>query len=104
MAIEFRWSRQARDDLLRIYVAIGVENAPAAERLYDRLERKAAMLREQPRLGPRRNDIGPKCRMLVERPYLILYEITPDADAGSVETIEIVRVVDGRRDVRDLLS
>jgi toxin ParE1/3/4 len=37
--------------------------------------------------------------MLAERPYLILYEITPDTDEGAVETIEIVRVVDGRRDL-----
>jgi len=99
VAAVFRWSKQARDDLLRIYVAIGVGNASAAERLYDRLERKAAMLKEQPRLGPRRSDIRPRARMLAERPYLILYEITPDTDEGAVETIEIVRVVDGRRDL-----
>lgn len=37
--------------------------------------------------------------MLVERPFLIFYELTPDMDQGPVELIEIVRVVDGRRDL-----
>lgn len=37
--------------------------------------------------------------MLVERPFLILYELTPDTDQGPVELIEIVRVVDGQRDL-----
>ncbi|MEF3365480.1 type II toxin-antitoxin system RelE/ParE family toxin [Methylocystis sp. 9N] len=100
MAIEFRWSKQAREDLLQIYVTIGADNVAAAERVYDRLEQLAAMLKEQPRLGLRRKDIQPKVRMLVERPYLILYELTPDTDRGTVELIEIVRVVDGRRDLR----
>jgi toxin ParE1/3/4 len=31
--------------------------------------------------------------------YLVLYETHPDADDGPVEMIEIVRVIDGRRDL-----
>ena len=104
MTAEFRWSKQAREELLQIYVAIGLENVSAAERMYDRLERKAAMLKAQPRLGQRRSDIRPKARLLVERPYLILYELTPDTDEGRVEMIEIVRVVDGRRDLKNMKS
>lgn len=99
MASEFRWSKQAREDLLQIYLAIGRDNVAAAERVYDRLEELAAILKEQPRMGPRRKDIQAKARMLVERPYLILYELTPDTDEGPVELIEIVRVMDGRRDL-----
>jgi toxin ParE1/3/4 len=34
-------------------------------------------------------------RMLVEAPYVILYEIKPDTQDGPVHTVEIVRVVDG---------
>jgi len=30
-------------------------------------------------------------RMLVEEPYVILYETMPDADNGPVHTVEIVR-------------
>ncbi len=60
------------------------------------------MLKEQPRLGPRRDDIRAKTRMLVQSPYLILYEITPDTGSGPVDAIQIIRVVDGRRDLRSI--
>jgi len=100
--VEVVWSPQSREDLLDIYVTIGLENPKAAERYYDRIEARAAMLAEQPRMGIRRSDIRVAVRMLVEAPYLILYEVTPDTDAGPVDTIEIVRVVDGRRDLYGL--
>jgi len=38
----------------------------------------------------------------VQGPYLILYETHPDADEGPVEEVEIVPVVDGRRDLESL--
>jgi toxin ParE1/3/4 len=41
-------------------------------------------------------------RMLVEGPYLILFETHPDTNEGPVDRVEIVRVVDGRRDLTDL--
>jgi toxin ParE1/3/4 len=50
-------------------------------------------------MGVRRSDIRPSMRMLVEAPYLILYRTNPDTDEGSVGAVEIVRVVDGRRDL-----
>lgn len=40
--------------------------------------------------------------MLVEGPYLILYELHPDTDEGLPAMIEIVRVVDGRRELSRL--
>ena len=70
--------------------------------MYDRLERRTEILRDQPRLGPRRSDIRPSMRMLVENLYLILYETTPDTDDGPIGRVEIVRVIDGRRDLAGL--
>ncbi len=37
--------------------------------------------------------------MLVEGPYLVLYQTHPDADEGPVDAVEIVRVVNGRHDL-----
>lgn len=37
--------------------------------------------------------------MLVEAPFLVLYRTVPDTDEGPLDHIEIVRVVDGRRDL-----
>ncbi len=99
MPAEIRWSRRSRDNLLAIYVFIGQHNESAAERVFDRIERRVAQLTTIPRSGPRRPDLGPTTRLLVEAPYLILYEVQPDEDEGDVLYVEIVDVVDGRRDL-----
>jgi toxin ParE1/3/4 len=90
---------QARSDLLGIYIAVGSDNPSAAERLLTSIERKSEMLVHHPRLGRRSPDIGSSIRMLVEGPYVILYETRPDNDGGPIDALEIVRVVDGRRDL-----
>ena len=99
MQAELVWSPLAREDLLEIYVAIGLENPDAAERLYSAMESKAALLASHPRLGVRRPEIQRSTRILIEGAYLILYETHPDTDEGPIKTVEIVRVVDGRRDL-----
>lgn len=76
-----------------------LEQPAAAERYLDRIEAKAELLRSQPRLGVRRPDIRRSMRMLVEAPYLLLYRTDPDTDNGPVARVEIVRIVDGRRDL-----
>ena len=59
---------------------------------------------DQPQLGQRHPEIAASARMLVEAPYVILYETIPDADQGPVDIVQIVRVVDGRRDLRNFLK
>ncbi|PPD16121.1 MAG: plasmid stabilization protein [Methylobacterium sp.] len=102
MPSSLNWTRQARLDVLDIYELIGLEQPAAAERCFDRIDCLANLLREQPRLGVARPDIAPGFRMLIERPYLLLYRIHPDLPVGPVDEIEIVRVVDGRRDLKGL--
>ncbi len=97
LPIELIWHPQARKDLLDIYVTIGIDNPDAAERLYNAIEV------QYPRRGPCRPDIRPAARMLVEGPYLSLYQTRPDTDEGPVDAVEIVRVVDGRRDLTSLI-
>ncbi|HEY0307614.1 MAG TPA: type II toxin-antitoxin system RelE/ParE family toxin [Acidobacteriaceae bacterium] len=99
MPVELIWRPQAREDLLDIYVYIGVDNADAAERLYDAIEVAVNHLAKHPRLGARRTIIFSSARILIEGAYLILYETHPDTDEGPVSQVEIVRVVDGRRDL-----
>lgn len=102
MAIHLIWSPKARTDLMDIYVTIGRDEPAAAERYFDRIETLANLLLRQPRLGVRRGDIRKGMRILIERPYLHLYETHPDSDDEPIETIEIVRIVDGRRDLAGL--
>jgi len=40
--------------------------------------------------------------MLVEAPYVILYETLPDDDEEDIQLITIVRVIDGRRNLAAL--
>ena len=83
---------------------IGLEQPAAAERYFERIEARAELLISQPRMGVRRSDIRPSMRMLVEAPYLLLYRTDPDADEGPIDTVEIIRIVDGRRDLHATFS
>lgn len=102
MAVKVVWSPAAKADLIDIYVTIGSESVRAADRYYDWIEDRALQLADQPRMGVRRPDIRASTRMLVAAPFVLLYETVPDADDGPIELVEIVRVVDGRRDLNRL--
>lgn len=102
MAAKLVWTPRARADVKNIYVDIGKEQPKAAERYFERFRYKAELLIEHPRLGERHPEIFPSARMLVEAPYVMLYETMPDNDDGDVHMVEIVRVVDGRRDLQAL--
>ncbi|MBY2909865.1 type II toxin-antitoxin system RelE/ParE family toxin [Rhizobium leguminosarum] len=93
---------EARVDVKQIFVAIGKEQAQAAERYFRQFRYKAGLLIDHPRLGERHAEIFRTARMLVEAPYVILYETHPDTDEGEVDAVEIVRMVDGRRDLAAL--
>ncbi|MGA9069416.1 MAG: type II toxin-antitoxin system RelE/ParE family toxin [Terracidiphilus sp.] len=102
MQVDLVWTPQAREDLIEIYTHIGLDNPSAAERIFDAVEAKAGLLIKYPRLGVRRPEIRPSTRMLIEGPYLILYETHPDSDEGGIDEVEIVRIVDGRRNLKNL--
>lgn len=102
MLAELLWSPQALENLMDIYVIIGLESADAAEHIYTAIESRVGLLAGFPRMGPRRPEIALTARMVVEGPYLVLYELHPDTEEGSIESVEIVRVVDGRGELSGL--
>ena len=89
---QVRHTARARRDLLDIWLNIAVDNAAAADRVYDRLEARVLLLERFPELGPARPNIADGARVLVESPYLILYRIVPIGP-------QIVRVVHGARHI-----
>lgn len=103
MPADIVWHFQARRDLSDIYIAVGRENPPAAERLYTAIEAKINLLADYPRIGPRRDDIVRGVRVLTERPYLVIYEVAPDTDDSQVDMVTVVRIVDARRNLARLL-
>jgi toxin ParE1/3/4 len=102
--IRIVYSRRAEDELRAIwrYIAEDNGNEPAADRIVLAISDKIELLRDLPRLGPRRSDIASGVRLLIESHFLVLYETHPDTDEGPVEMVEIVSVVDGRRDLNEL--
>lgn len=92
-------TQAAERDLEDIWLAIATNNPVAADRMIRAIAARIERLSHFPRLGTRRTDIAPSARMLVEGPYLILFEVQPDTDEGTVEFVEIVRVVDARRNL-----
>ncbi|MDZ7926876.1 MAG: type II toxin-antitoxin system RelE/ParE family toxin [Agrobacterium sp.] len=102
MPVKLFWTPLARADAKNIYVDIGKSQPLAAERYFARLRLKVERLKEHPRLGERHPEIFSSARMLVEAPYIILYETVPDTDDGEIRSVEIVRVIDARRDLRTL--
>jgi toxin ParE1/3/4 len=96
------YSLQAKEELRDIWRYIADENEPAADRIVLAVGKKIDMLRHYPRLGPRRPDIREAARLLIEGHYLVLYETHPDTDEGPVDWVEVVSIVDGRRDLSEL--
>lgn len=102
MPVSLLWTPQAREDLIEIYTYIALDKPSAAERIFNAIEAKVGLLREDPRLGARRPEIRPSTRILIEGPYLILYETHPDREESRIADVEIVRIIDGRRDLKNL--
>ncbi|CAM3383271.1 type II toxin-antitoxin system RelE/ParE family toxin [Agrobacterium radiobacter] len=102
MTIKLVWTPRARSDVKKIYVDIGKSQPLAAERYFARFRAKAESLIDHPHLGERHTEIFPSARMLIEAPYVILYETVPDTNGDEIRSVEIVRVIDGRRDLRTL--
>ncbi len=102
MPVKLVWTPQAREDLIEIYTYIGLDNPSAAERVYDAVQAKTESLVDYPRVGARRPDIRTSTRILIEGPYLVLYETHPDNDEVGIDEVEIVRIVDGRRNLKNL--
>jgi toxin ParE1/3/4 len=102
MAIELKWTPRAEEDLIEIYSFIALDSPVAADRVLARLETSVEMLARNPRIFARRPDIRASTRVLIEGPYLVLYETHPNTDQGPIRSFEIVRVVDGRRNLKNL--
>ena len=88
-----RFTAQAREDLLEIWLYIATHSSESiADRVYDRISHRCGLLKEQPRLGRARPEIHAEARSLVIERWLALYRLTDDG-------VQIVRVVDGARDL-----
>ena len=90
-----RLTRAARDDLQAIATYIAQHHPDAARRTVETLRRRFNMIGTLPDLGRIRPDIAAELQAHVAGNYIILYR-------AAGETLTIVRVVHGRRDLTRL--
>lgn len=88
-------TRQANQDLLDIWLWVARDSIAIADGIIDRIERRTAKLAKHPEIGIARPEIGQDARGLVIERWLVLYRLT---EGG----VEIVRIVDGARDLQRL--
>ena len=89
---QVRFTRRARAELLDIWSHVAERDPVEADSVLDRIEAGCAVLREHPRFGRARPDIGTGARMLVIERWLALYRVVGPH-------VQVVRVVDGARDL-----
>lgn len=90
-------SNRAEQELREIWRHIARESPAAADKVLLRIDAKLELLRKFPDIGTLRDDIRPGARMLVEGNYLLMYE-----HHKAEAIVELVSVVDGRRDLTNL--
>ncbi len=95
-------SPRAEGEIEDIWLMIAADGVSIANRIVSDIGRRIDRLKDHPRLGPRRPDIAPIVRVLVEGHFLIVYEHHPNTDEGPVELVYIVSVVDSRQDLTRL--
>ncbi|MDQ2681784.1 MAG: type II toxin-antitoxin system RelE/ParE family toxin [Candidatus Eremiobacteraeota bacterium] len=81
-------------DLDAIYSYVATDGQARADALIERIFRKIELLERMPRLGRLRPEFAPDMRSFPAQPFIVFYRVI-DAD----ESVEIVRVIDGRRDL-----
>ncbi len=87
----------AKADLVEIWRYIGAEYPAAADHLIDEITAKFDLLEDMPDAGRTRDELAPRVRSFPVKRYLIFYRL-------SENTLEILRVVHGARDLPTLFA
>lgn len=88
-------SHRAEEDLLGIWTYIALRNPTAADKVARNLAHKSKKLSTNPGLGVGHAGLDDGVRRWVVGNYLIFYRVLNDG-------IEVLRYIDGRRDLRNL--
>ncbi len=93
------WTPTAKRELDEIHDFIGVErqSPTAAANLIREIYENANLYATQPLMGTSRDDLGEGLRIFFVKAYIVVYRPLQDG-------IEVVRVVDGRRNYPALFS
>ena len=90
-----RWTRTSLKDLGEIWDYVAPDSPSAADTLLRTIDSKIRLLSDFPHAGRDRSDVRPRLRSLPTGNYVIYYR-------PMRKGVEVVRVVHGARDVRQL--
>jgi toxin ParE1/3/4 len=93
----FTRTADAEEELIGLWAYVAADNEPAADRLVERIEEACRRLAEFPELDVAHDEVRAGLRLFPVGNYLLLYRQTE-------EGIEVVRIVHGARDWRELLQ
>lgn len=82
----------AQADAIEIWAYVAEDNAPAADRLLERIDQMIRKIALQPLIGKSVDEIVPGIRFVPIGSYLIFNRVVGDG-------IEIVRILHGARDI-----
>jgi toxin ParE1/3/4 len=93
------WTPTAKRELDEIHDFIGIERQSpgAAAKLVREVYEKANLYATQPEMGTSREDLGEGFRVFSVKPYIVVYRTIQNG-------IEVLRIIDGRRDYVALFS
>jgi toxin ParE1/3/4 len=92
------WSSDAQGDLSDIWdYYLRVAGPRTAEKIVREIATAADLIQRHPFSGRARDEIRPDLRSLAIRPNVIFYRVRND-------TAEIVRILDGRRDIERIFT
>ncbi len=93
--IELHVTQKAASDIKELWRYIAADSIEAADRVISVIQSSFDKLAEHPNIGHRRDELDPVYRVWRVYSYLIVYR-------QKSESIQIVRVVSGYRDLRRL--
>ena len=92
------WSPEARADLSEIWdYYVGVAGRHTADGIVRGITQACILLEEHPFAGRTRNEVRPGLRSMATSPHVVFYRVIDDV-------AEIVRVLDGRRDLDEVFA
>lgn len=90
---------KAVEDLFEIWLYLAEQDDGLADRWIDRIDEGVARLAEYPKAGAKRRHLADDLRIWPVLPYLIIYRLDEMA-----QVVDVLRIVDGRRDIGKLLA
>ena len=92
------WSPDARADLSEIWnYYVTVAGRHTADKIVREIGEMCRLLEDHPFAGRTRDGVRPGVRSIAARPYVVFYRVNNDI-------VEIVRVLDGRRDLDEIFA